>query len=75
MEAIKFALSELKRRINGRLTARGSAVGDPRIKVGGLISFSNLARYSGSNFRVTSVTHTLDAGGYRTSFEVRQEWV
>jgi uncharacterized protein len=75
MDAIKFALSELKRRINGRLTARGSAVGDPRLRVGRVISLTNLGRFSGSNYRLTSVTHTLDSGGYRTSFEVRQEWV
>jgi phage protein D len=75
MEAIKFALSELKRRINGRLTARGSAVGDPRLRVGRVIELSNLRKFSGSNYRLTSVTHTLDSGGYRTSFEVRQEWV
>jgi uncharacterized protein len=75
MEAIKFALSELKRRINGRLTARGTAVGDPRLRVGQLIGLSNLGKFSGTNFRLTSVTHTLDTGGYRTGFEVRQEWV
>jgi len=75
VQAIKFALSELKRRINGRLTARGSALGDPRIRAGTVLDLSHVGKFSGSNFRVTSCTHSLDSSGYRTSFEVRQEWV
>ncbi len=27
----------------------------------------------GGLYRVTSATHTIDGGGYRTSFEVRKE--
>jgi hypothetical protein len=75
VDAIKYAFSELKRRINSRLTARGTAVGDPRIRVGRVITLSNLSKFAGSNYRVTSATHTIDSGGYRTGFQVRQEWV
>jgi phage protein D len=75
IEAIKRALGELRKRINNRLTAKGSIVGDPRVRAGSLLSISNVGKFSGANFRVTSATHTLDGSGYRTTFDVRQELI
>jgi uncharacterized protein len=75
IEAIKRAIAEMKRRVNARVTGTGSAVGDPRIRAGQLISLANVGRFSGRNYRLTSVTHTVDGNGYRTGFSVRQEWV
>jgi phage protein D len=75
IDAIKRAIAEMKRRVNARVTGTASAVGDPRIRVGQLIALANVGRFSGSNYRLTSVTHTVDGSGYRTGFEVRQEWV
>jgi hypothetical protein len=75
VEAIKRAIAEMKRRVNARVTGSGSAVGDPRIRVGEVIALSNIGPFSDRNYRLTSVTHTLDGGGYRTSFAVRQEWI
>lgn len=75
IDCIKRVISELKRRVNSRLTAHGSAVGDPRIRAGEVIALDNLGKFSGRNYRLTSVSHSLDSSGYRTSFDVRQEWV
>lgn len=74
VEAVRAALSELRRRLNNRVTGSGSAAGDPRIRAGRVLRLEGLgARFSGGDYRVTSATHTLDAAGYRTGFQVRKE--
>lgn len=74
VEAITFAVGELRRRLNTRITARGSTEGDPRLRVGRLISVYGVgARFSSSAYRLTSVVHTFDGNGYRTGFEARRE--
>lgn len=64
---------ELRRKLNNRLTASGSAVGDPRIRAGAVIRFDGLGPDFSGDYRVASATHSIDAGGYRTSFQVRKE--
>ncbi len=71
--APKEILGELLPRLNNRLTASGSAVGDPRIKAGKVINFDGLGERFGGRYRVTSATHTIDGGGYRTQFDARKE--
>jgi hypothetical protein len=64
---------ELRTKINNRLTASGSAIGDPRIRAGAVIRFEGLGPDFSGDYRVASATHSIDAGGYRTSFQVRKE--
>lgn len=64
---------ELRTKINNRLTASGSAIGDPRIRAGAVIRFEGLGPDFSGDYRVASATHSIDAGGYRTSFQVRRE--
>lgn len=76
VDAVKWVLGELRRRINNRTTGKGAALGDPRLRVGQVITLSGLGQaFSGSNYRLTSVSHTLDGSGYKTAFEVRRELV
>ncbi len=76
VDAIKWVLGEMRRRINNRTTGRGTAVGDPRMRVGRVIALSGLGdAFSGAQYRLTSVSHSLDNSGYRTAFEVRKELV
>jgi len=72
--ALKIA-HELRTKINNRLTATGSAVGDPRIRAGAVIRIEGIGPDFSGDYRVASATHTIDAGGYRTSFEVRKELI
>jgi phage protein D len=72
--AVLKALTTLKERLNGLHTGRGSAIGDPRIRTGAVIELAGLRQFSG-HYRVVSATHSLDTGGYRTTFEVRREIV
>jgi phage protein D len=71
--ALREILSELLPRLNNRLTGSGSTIGDPRIKAGEVVNFEGLGEQFSGLYRVTSATHSLDSGGYRTSFEARKE--
>jgi phage protein D len=71
--APKAILSELLPRLNNRLTATGSTIGDPRIKASRVINFDGLGQQFGGLYRVTQATHTFDSSGYRTQFEARKE--
>jgi len=76
VDAIKWVLAEMRRRINNRTTGRGTTVGDPRLRVGAVIGLTGLGQeFSGTTYRLTSVSHTLDGSGYRTAFEVRKELI
>ena len=69
----KKLLGELLPRLNNRLTGSGSTIGNPAIKAGQVIQLDGLGEQFGGLYRITSVTHTIDGSGYRTSFEVRKE--
>ena len=66
-------IKELIPRLNQRLTGSGSTVGDPRIRAGTVLRLEGLGVQFGGLYRVTSATHTIDASGYRTRFDVRKE--
>lgn len=66
-------VSELIPKLNGRLTGSGSTVGTPDIRAGSVIQLEGIGEQFGGLYRVTSATHTIDSGGYRTDFEVRKE--
>lgn len=64
---------ELREKLNNRLTGTGSAVGDPRIRAGAIIRIEGLGPDFSGDYRVASASHSIDTGGYRTSFDVRKE--
>ncbi|GGO94461.1 phage late control D family protein [Wenjunlia tyrosinilytica] len=65
--------SELLPRLNNRLTGSGSTVGNLAVKAGRVIDLRGLGDEFSGLYRVTSATHTIDGGGFRTSFDVRKE--
>jgi hypothetical protein len=65
-------LSELLPRLNNRLTASASIIGNPRIKAGKVINIDGIPGQFGGKYRVTSATHTIDTS-YRTQFDMRKE--
>jgi hypothetical protein len=69
----RVILSKLIPSLNNRLTGSGSTIGDPRIKAGSVLRLEGLGEQFGGLYRVTSAKHTIDSGGYHTSFEVRKE--
>ncbi|HKP29663.1 MAG TPA: hypothetical protein VJU15_09675, partial [Gemmatimonadales bacterium] len=64
---------ELRNKLNNRLTGTGSCIGDPRIRAGAVIRVEGLGPNFSGDYRVASASHSIDTGGYRTSFEVRKE--
>ena len=71
--AARSILTELLPRLNNRLTGSGSCTGDPRIKASRVIRLDGLGDQFSGLYRITSATHTFDASGYRTAFQVRKE--
>jgi hypothetical protein len=71
--AARYILSDLLPRLNNRLTGTGSCIGNPRIKASRVIRLDGLGEQFSGLYRITSATHTFDASGYRTSFQVRKE--
>jgi phage protein D len=72
-DAARTIVGTLLPRLNRRLTASGNVVGDRRIKTGGVVRIEGVGEKFGGLYRVTSVTHSVDTGGWRTSFELRKE--
>lgn len=66
-------VSELIPRLNKRLTATGTVLGEPTLRAGDVVRIENAGEEFGGLYRATSVTHTIDAGGFRTSFAARKE--
>ena len=73
VNAPKTILSELLPRLNNRLTASGTTIGNLAIKAGRVVDLEGLGDQFGGLYRVTSATHTIDGSGYRTTFDVRKE--
>jgi phage protein D len=71
--ASRAMLAKLIDKLNQRLTGSASVVGDTRLRPGGVVQIDGVGELFGGPYRVTSVSHTLDSGGFRTSFEVRKE--
>lgn len=66
-------IRKLREKLNQRLTGTGSAIGDPRIRAGAIITLEGLGPDFSGNYRVKSATHSIDGSGYKTSFEVFKE--
>jgi hypothetical protein len=66
-------IGDLIPKLNKRVTASGTTVGDPRIRAAKVLRIDGVGEQFGGLWRVTDATHTFDAGGYRTQFDLRKE--
>jgi hypothetical protein len=73
MNSALLMAHELRTKLNRRLTATGSAVGDPRIRAGAVIRLENLGPDFSGDYRVATATHQIGPNGYVTEFEVFKE--
>ncbi len=71
--APRIILGRLIPQLNRRLTGSGTTIGDTRIRAGAVLRLEAIGQSLGGLYRVTSATHALDSGGYRTTFEARKE--
>jgi phage protein D len=73
MTAALSATRMLRSRINHRLTASGTAIGDPRIRAGAVVQFDGIGPSFSGKYRIMAASHTIDGQGYRTDFKARRE--
>jgi hypothetical protein len=66
-------LRELLPRLMNRLTGSGSTIGDLRMKAGRVVTLEGLGSQFSGPYRLTSVTHSLNSSGFRSSFTGRME--
>ncbi|GAA1061420.1 phage late control D family protein [Agromyces bracchium] len=71
--ASRVVLGKLLPILNKRLTAKGTCAGDAALKAGHVVRIEGVGETYGGLWRLTSVTHTLDGGGWRTGFTARKE--
>src|ERR1043166_5540740 len=71
--AARKIIGEIIPKLNRRMTATGTCLGDPRIKAGGVIRMEGVGEQFGGLYRVTGVHHSLDSSGFHTRFELRKE--
>lgn len=71
-EAQKLAQAQLEAKALDFITGRGSCVGNPKLSARNVIELKGLGKRFSGNYYLTSVTHTIDAHGYRTDFEVKR---
>jgi phage protein D len=75
MNSVLAITHELRTKLNNRLTGKGSAIGDPRIRSGAVVRIDGVGPDWSGDYRVFAATNTIDANGFRTSFEARKELI
>ena len=68
-------VSELRSRLNKRMTGSGSCVGDPHVRAGKLVQLDGLGPDFSGAYRISSAVHTIDGSGYQTHFEAFRELI
>jgi phage protein D len=71
-EAQALAEAEMDEQRRNLLTARGTVVGDPRVRVGSVVALVGMGRFGLRPFVVEHVGHTINQSGYQTAFGMRQ---
>ncbi|NIE58647.1 MULTISPECIES: hypothetical protein [unclassified Burkholderia] len=71
--ALQQILSDLLPRLNNRLTASGSTIGNPAIKAARVVDMEGLGDQFSGLYRITEASHVFDSSGYKTNFKARKE--
>lgn len=74
-EARNMSRAKLERASLQFVQANGSTNGNPQLKSRTVIEVTGLGKLFSGKYYVTSTTHTIDAGGYRTTFEAKRDGV
>lgn len=71
-EAQAMADAVMAKQRGNLLSASGSVIGDPTLRVGSLVALQNMGRFSLLPYVIEQVIHQINQSGYRTTFEMRQ---
>jgi phage protein D len=74
LEGAALAKSILQQILEGLYEGSGSCIGLPQLRAGDMIEIRGLGKRFSGKYRLRRVTHTIDDGGYRTTFEVAQRY-
>jgi phage protein D/phage baseplate assembly protein gpV len=74
LQALKRGKSILQQLLlEGLYEGSGNCVGMPDLRAGDMIEVRGIGKRFSGKYRLSRVTHVVDEGGYRTSFEVTQK--
>jgi phage protein D/phage baseplate assembly protein gpV len=71
-DALGFAKAMVQEMLEGLFEGNGSCIGLPGLRAGEMVEISGLGKRFSGTYRLKRVTHSIDSGGYQTSFEVSQ---
>jgi uncharacterized protein involved in type VI secretion and phage assembly len=74
LEANVLAASILKQLLQGLFEGSGNCIGIPKLRAGDRVEIRGIGKRFSGTYTLSKVTHTIDSGGYRTSFEVTQKY-
>ena len=74
LEGAALAKSILQQILEGLYEGSGSCIGMPQLRAGDMIEIRGVGKRFSGKYRLRRVTHTIDDGGYRTTFEVAQRY-
>jgi phage protein D len=74
LEGAALAKAILQQLLEGLYEGSGSCIGMPELRAGDMIEIRGLGKRFSGKYRLRRVTHTIDDGGYRTTFEVAQRY-
>jgi phage protein D len=74
-EATTIATAQYRSKAIGFIEGQGATIGNPQIRARSVIEFLRLGRQFSGLYYVTSTTHTIDANGYRTEFQVKRDGI
>ena len=70
-QADQRAKAILKRRAEGFVGGRGESIGIPQLRADTNVTLQGLGDFFNTTFYVHQTTHTVNASGYRTTFQVK----
>jgi phage protein D/phage baseplate assembly protein gpV len=73
VDAFVIAQSIMQEILDGMYEGSGSCIGVPDLQAGQYITIQGVGKRFSGAYRIRKATHTIDDGGYRTSFDVTQK--
>lgn len=74
-EAAAIATAQFRSKAIGFIEGQGATIGNPQIRARQVIELQKLGKQLTGLYYVTSSTHTIDANGYRTEFQVKRDGI
>jgi phage protein D/phage baseplate assembly protein gpV len=74
VDAAQLAKSLLVQLLKGMYEGTGNCIGIPELRAGKTIQIRGVGKRFGGTYTLTKVTHSINASGYQTSFEISQQF-